>query len=236
MTDAFERSCKRIAHLEKNRFTTYSQEIKRHSQIWNNVVRYIKRVSEQNRALVSYLESQTAACVKWSEMIAQCPIATMKNMGKQNSATYTNVDSVGGAIRKLASMDARASVKVTEWASIISENLVKKQLKAFMKIFDSDVQKAFQRGSMFTKRFEDSSANVRSRFNAYCKAYEKQMKKISRSAAGISTTTADKDQNKLETELFLMEVAYVVLFEVREFQSCLSLQHTNFRFLLQVQN
>ena len=175
MTEAFERSCQRIAHLEKNRFTTYSQEIKRHSQIWNNVVRYIKRVSKQNRALVSYLESQTAACVKWSEMIAQCPIATMKNMGKQNSATYTNVDSVGGAIRKLASMDARASVKVTEWASIISENLVKKQLKGFMKIFDSDVQKAFQRGSMFTKRFEDSSANVRTRFNAYCKAYVKRV-------------------------------------------------------------
>ena len=37
---------------------------------------------------------------------------------------------------------------------------MEKQLKAFMKIFDSDVQKAFQRGSMFTKRFEDS-ANVR---------------------------------------------------------------------------
>ena len=35
------------------------------------------------------------------------------------------------------------------------------------------------------------------------------MKKISRNAAGISTTAPDKDQNKLETELFLMEVAYV---------------------------
>ena len=120
------------------------------------------------------------------------------------------------------------------------KNLVKKQLKAFMKIFDSDVQKAFQRGSMFTKRFEDSSANVRSRFNAYCKAYEKQMKKISRSAAGISTTTADKDQNKLETELFLMEVAYVVFeCEVRELQTCLSLQHelrSNTYARTQVQN
>ena len=39
--------------------------------------------------------------------------------------------------------------------------------------------------------------------------YDKQMKKISRNAAGISTTVPDKDQNKLETELFLMEVAYV---------------------------
>ena len=124
-------------------------------------------------------------------------------------------------------MDARASVKVTEWASIISENLVKKQLKAFMKIFDSDVQKAFQRGSMFTKRFEDSSANVRSRFNAYCKAYEKQMKKISRSAAGISTTTTDKDQNKLETELFLMEVAYGVRVQYENFKR-LSHFNTNF--------
>ena len=171
MTEAFERSCKRIAHLEKNRFATYTEEIKRHSHIWNNVVRYIKRVTSQNRSLVSYLESQTAACIKWSEMIAHCPVAVMKDMGKQESTTYTNVDCVGGAIRKLASMDARASVKVTEWASIISENLVQKKLKTFMKIFDSDVQKAFQRGSMFTKRFEDASANVRSRFNAYCKAY-----------------------------------------------------------------
>ena len=213
MSECFERSCKRIAHLEKNRFAAFSMEIKRHGEIWKNVVEYIKRVSGQNRRLVAYLEAQAVAAVKWSEMIAQCPIAALRK-DESKKESYTNVDSVGGAIRKLASMDGRASVKVTEWAGMLSENLVNSKLKPFIKIFDSDVHKAFQKGSMFTKRFEDSSANVRTRFNSYCKAYEKQMKKVSRNAAGLATTkgsssiSTSRDESKLENELFMMEVAY----------------------------
>ena len=79
------------------------------------------------------------------------------------------------------------------------------------------LQQTFDRGSTRTAR---RTCNVRAsiiREIAYLShslpdtiyRYEKQMKKISRNAAGISTTAPDKDQNKLETELFLMEVAYV---------------------------
>ncbi len=236
MSEAFERSCKRISLLENKRYTTFSKEIKKHGEIWKNVVeydlffflvifviinrnnththththvyRYIKRVSSQNDRLVAYLEAQASVAVKWSEMLAKCPSIASRDVPKSSRNQYTSVDSVEGAIQKLASMDTRSSVKIMEWASIISENLVVKKLKQFMKIFDSDIQKAFQKGSHFAKKFEDSSKNVRQRFASYCKAYEVHMKQITRNAGGITTAKISSSTDSVSNELFLMEIAY----------------------------
>ena len=40
MSEAFVRSCKRMSLLENKRYTTFSKEIKKHGEIWKNVVEY----------------------------------------------------------------------------------------------------------------------------------------------------------------------------------------------------